>query len=52
MIPYKSELLEDSDDDNGMRAYLFDDESFREVRITLNKEYADQATMEKIKNQF
>lgn len=52
LIPYKSELLEDVADDNGIRAYLFDDESFREVRITLNKEYADQATMEKIKNSF
>ena len=52
-IPYKSEGTNETTTDDGMmRVYLFNDETSREMRITLNPVYADNATMEKIKNSF
>ena len=54
LIPYKSESPEagNTANDNWMHEYLFNDETFREVRITINSEYADRDLMGKIKNSF
>lgn len=53
LIPYKSEGVGETAANNQlMREYLFNDEAFREMRITLNQGYTDKATMEKIKNSF
>lgn len=56
LIPYKSEGLRvENADIHIMRGYLFEDVIFREVRITLNTEDAedaDQGTMRKMKNSF
>lgn len=52
LIPYQSEGVNGKtvNDNKMMRAYLFNDEAFREIRITLNPEYTDEGTMEKIKS--
>ncbi|HHV98641.1 MAG TPA: hypothetical protein GXX36_03550 [Clostridiaceae bacterium] len=54
LIPYRSEGngKESKDNDNVIREYLFNNETCREFRITLNSRNADGGTMEKIKNSF
>jgi hypothetical protein len=50
LILYKSEGLSEEKAANSM--YLFNDETFREMRIIIDSEYADQSTMRKIKDSF
>lgn len=53
LISYKNEGTNETTTDDGvMRAYLFNDETSREMLITLRSQYADKVTMEKIKNSF
>lgn len=53
LISYKSEGINETTTEDGvMREYLFNDETSREIVITLRSQYADKVTMEKIKNSF
>lgn len=48
LIPYKSE----EDNEEMSRLYMTDDEIHREIRIIVHSEYADEDTMNKLKDTF
>ena len=52
MLPYEAGENIRYTDDNAMREYLFDEEVFRKMNITLYGKFADESIMDKIKTSF